>query len=382
MLDIKHQKYYDIFNNIKMNLTMVKWRGKMKKEIVMMVGPTAVPERVLKAMNRNSISHRSEEYCKIHERVVEGLQKLFGTENEVFILTSSGTGAMEAAIQNCFSPGDHVVIPVIGTFSEQFAKMAEAYQLKVTRVEFELGEAAQVDRVMEYVREDTKGIFVIHNESSTGVTNDLESFGKALEGRDALLITDSVSGAGGLEMKMDEWKIDIVLSGSQKALMVPAGLSFISLSQKAWKATESSKLPKYYFDLKKAREFQKINQTPNTPAVYNVFAVEEALNMIFEEGLENVYRRHIDNTNQIIEGVRNLGYDIFPKDDKYASKTLTAVYAPGKAKKIVKGLKEQGVIVNTGLFPIEEDVFRVGVMGYVYKDDVEGFLEALSRLSK
>lgn len=382
MLDIKHQKYYDIFNNIKTNLTMVKWRGKMKKEIVMMVGPTAVPERVLKAMNRNSISHRSEEYCKIHERVVEGLQKLFGTENEVFILTSSGTGAMEAAIQNCFSPGDHVVIPVIGTFSEQFAKMAEAYQLKVTRVEFELGEAAQVDRVMEYVREDTKGIFVIHNESSTGVTNDLESFGKALEGRDALLITDSVSGAGGLEMKMDEWKIDIVLSGSQKALMVPAGLSFISLSQKAWKATESSKLPKYYFDLKKAREFQKINQTPNTPAVYNVFAVEEALNMIFEEGLENVYRRHIDNTNQIIEGVRNLGYDIFPKDDKYASKTLTAVYAPGKAKKIVKGLKEQGVIVNTGLFPIEEDVFRVGVMGYVYKDDVEGFLEALSRLSK
>lgn len=354
----------------------------MKKEIVMMVGPTAVPERVLKAMNRNSISHRSEEYCKIHERVVKGLQKLFGTENEVFILTSSGTGAMEAAIQNCFSPGDHVVIPVIGTFSEQFAKMAEAYQLKVTRVEFELGEAAQVDRVMEYVREDTKGIFVIHNESSTGVTNDLESFGKALEGRDALLITDSVSGAGGLEMKMDEWKIDIVLSGSQKALMVPAGLSFISLSQKAWKATESSKLPKYYFDLKKAREFQKINQTPNTPAVYNVFAVEEALNMIFEEGLENVYRRHIDNTNQIIEGVRNLGYDIFPKDDKYASKTLTAVYAPGKAKKIVKGLKEQGVIVNTGLFPIEEDVFRVGVMGYVYKDDVEGFLEALSRLSK
>lgn len=382
MLDIKHQKYYDIFNNIKTNLSMVKWRGKMKKEIVMMVGPTAVPERVLKAMNRNSISHRSEEYCKIHERVVEGLQKLFGTENEVFILTSSGTGAMEAAIQNCFSPGDHVVIPVIGTFSEQFAKMAEAYQLKVTRVEFELGEAAQVDRVMEYVREDTKGIFVIHNESSTGVTNDLESFGKALEGRDALLITDSVSGAGGLEMKMDEWKIDIVLSGSQKALMVPAGLSFISLSQKAWKATESSKLPKYYFDLKKAREFQKINQTPNTPAVYNVFAVEEALNMIFEEGLENVYRRHIDNTNQIIEGVRNLGYDIFPKDDKYASKTLTAVYAPGKAKKIVKGLKEQGVIVNTGLFPIEEDVFRVGVMGYVYKDDVEGFLEALSRLSK
>ncbi|GFN36275.1 pyridoxal-phosphate-dependent aminotransferase family protein [Tepidimicrobium xylanilyticum] len=353
----------------------------MKKEIVMMVGPTFVPEKVLKAMNRKSISHRSEEYCKIHGKVVEGLKRIFGTENEVLILTSSGTGAMEAAIQNCFSPGDQVVVPVIGTFSEQFAKMAESHQLKVVRVEFELGEAADVDRVMEYVTEETKGVFVIHNESSTGVTNDLESFGKALEAKNTLLITDSVSGAGGLKMKMDEWKIDVVLCGSQKALMVPAGLSFISLSQKAWKATKSSKLPKYYFDLNKAREFQKINQTPNTPAVYNVFAVEEALNMIFEEGLENVYKRHINNTNRIIEGVRKLGYDIFPKDDRYASKTLTAVYAPGKAKAIVKGLKEQGVIVNTGLSPIEEDVFRVGVMGYVFEEDVGGFIEALAKLS-
>lgn len=202
-----------------------------------------------------------------------------------------------------------------------------------------------------------------------------------MEGKDTLLITDSVSGAGGLEMKMDEWGIDIVLSGSQKALMVPAGLSFISLSDKAWEATKSSNLPKYYFDLNKARKFQDINQTPNTPAVYNIFAVDEALKMIFEEGLDNVYKRHIENTERIIEGVRKLGYDIFPKDERYASRTLTAVYAPGKAKKIVEGLKDQGIIVNTGLAPIAEDVFRVGVMGYVYKEDVDVFLEALSKLN-
>lgn len=353
----------------------------MKKEVVMMVGPTAVPDRVLKAMNRKSISHRSKEYCEIHARVREGLKKVFGTKNEVFILTSSGTGAMEAAIQNCFSVGDEVVVPVLGTFSEQFALMAEAHQLKVIRVKFELGEAADVDKVMEYVTPDTKGLFVIHNESATGVTNDLQAFGKVLEGKDTLLITDSVSGAGGLEMKMDEWGIDIVLSGSQKALMVPAGLSFISLSDKAWEATKSSNLPKYYFDLNKARKFQDINQTPNTPAVYNIFAVDEALKMIFEEGLDNVYKRHIENTERIIEGVRKLGYDIFPKDERYASRTLTAVYAPGKAKKIVEGLKDQGIIVNTGLAPIAEDVFRVGVMGYVYKEDVDVFLEALSKLN-
>lgn len=353
----------------------------MKREVVMMVGPTAVPDRVLNAMNRKSISHRSKEYCEIHQRVREGLKKIFKTENEVLILTSSGTGAMEAAIQNCFSVGDEVVVPVLGTFSEQFALMAEAHQLKVTRVKFELGEAADLDKVMEYVTPNTKGVFVIHNESSTGVTNDLKSFGEALKGKDTLLVTDSVSGAGGIEMKMDEWNIDIVLTGSQKALMVPAGLSFISLSDKAWEAAKNSNHPKFYFDLNKAREFQEINQTPNTPAVYNVFAVDEALKMIFEEGLDNVYRRHIENTNRIIEGVRKLGYDIFPKDERYASRTLTAVYAPGKAKKIVEGLAEQGVIVNTGLAPIAEDVFRVGVMGYVYKEDVDLFLEALSKLS-
>lgn len=353
----------------------------MKKEVSMMVGPTAVPDRVLKAMNRKSISHRSKEYCEIHQRVREGLKKIFKTENEVFVLTSSGTGAMEAAIQNCFSFGDEVIVPVIGTFSEQFASMAEAYQLKVIRVKFDLGESADVNKVMEHVTENTKGLFVIHNESSTGVTNDLKAFGKALEGSGILLITDSVSGAGGLEMRMDEWNIDIALSGSQKALMVPAGLSFISLSDKAWQAAESSNIPKFYFDLKKSRKFQGVNQTPNTPAVYNVFAVDEALKIIFEEGLDNVYKRHIENTNRIIEGVRKLGYDIFPKDEKYASKTLTAVYAPGKAKKIVKGLAEQGIIVNGGLAPVSEDVFRVGTMGYVYKEDVDAFLDALSKIS-
>ena len=352
----------------------------MKREISMMVGPTAVPERVLNAMNRKSISHRSKEYCEIHERVRNGLKKLFKTENEVYIVTSSGTGAMEAAIQNCFSFGDEVVVPVLGTFSKQFADMAEAYQLKVIRVEFDLGEAADVGKVMDHLTPNTKGVFIIHNESATGISNDLEAFGKALGDSDILLITDSVSGAGGLEMRMDEWNIDVVLSSSQKALMVPAGLSFISLNDKAWRAVENSNIPKFYFDLKKARAFQEKNQTPNTPSVYNVFAVDEALKMIFEEGLDNVYKRHTENTMRIIEGVKELGYSIFPKDEKYASKTLTAVYAPGKAKEIVKALGEQGIVVNGGLDPIADDMFRVGTMGYVYKEDVEAFLEALAKI--
>lgn len=354
----------------------------MKEEILMMVGPSAVPERVLNAMNRPSISHRSNEYMEIHKRVRNGLKKLFQTENEVFIITSSGTGSMEAAIQNCFSFGDEIVVPVLGNFSKQFADMAEAFKLKVIRVEIELGKRAEVKDVMSHVTENTKGVFVVHNESATGVFNDLEAFGKELKNKDILFVSDSVSGAAGLPVKMDDWGIDVLLSSSQKALMVPAGLSFISLSEKAWSKVESSDIPKYYFDLKKARDFQSKNQTPNTPAVYNLFAVDEALKMILEEGIENVYKRHEENTLKIIEGVKKMGLDIFPKEEKYASRTLTAVYAKGRAKELVKGLKEEGIIVNGGLGTMAEDVFRVGTMGYVYKEDVDAFLEALEKLVK
>lgn len=164
--------------------------------------------------------------------------------------------------------------------------------------------------------------------------------------------------------------------------MVPAGLSFIALSEKAWSKVDSSDIPKFYFDLKKARDFQSKNQTPNTPAVYNMFAVDEALKMIFEEGIDNVYKRHEENTLRIIEGVRKMGLDIFPKDDKYASRTLTAVYAKGRAKELVRGLGEEGIVVNGGLGSIAEDVFRVGTMGYVYKEDVDAFLETLEKLVK
>lgn len=352
----------------------------MKKERLMMVGPTGVPDRVLNAMNRPSISHRSKEYMEVHARVREGMKQLFKTQNEVFILTSSGTGAMETAIQNCFSFGDEVVVAVLGNFSKQFADMAEAYKLKVIRVEVELGKRAEVEDVMSHVTENTKGVFIVHNESSTGVFNDLEAFGKELKDKDILFISDSVSGAGGLEVKMDEWGIDILLSSSQKALMVPAGLSFISLSEKAWNRVENSDIPKFYFDLKKSRDFQEKNQTPNTPAVYNIFAVDEAMKMIFEEGLENVYKRHEENTKTIIEGVKKLGFGIFPKDEKYASRTLTAVYSKGRAKELVEGLKREGIVVNGGLGEIAEDVFRVGTMGYVYKEDIDAFLETLEKI--
>lgn len=352
----------------------------MDKKIQLMVGPTTIPNRVLHAMNRQVISHRCEEYFEIHERVEDNLKKLFQTKNDVLILTTSGTGTMESVIQNCFSPKDKVVVPIIGNFSERYAKIAEVYGLNVKRVNFELGETANVGRVMEQVDVDTKGVLLVHNESSTGVYNDLEAFGKALKDTDTLLVTDSVSGAGGLEIKMDEWNVDVALTSSQKALMAPPGLGFVCLSDKAWEAVEKSKFPKFYFDYRKAKESNKTYQTPWTPAIFTVFAIDESLNMILEEGLDNLYSRHKKNTELIIEGVNKLGLSIFPKDKNYASPTLTCVSVPGKSKTIVKNLAEEGIIVNGGLAPLAEDTFRVGTMGYVSENDVAAFLYALEKV--
>lgn len=350
------------------------------KEIQLMVGPTTIPERVLHAMNRQIISHRSPEFCKIQESVSMNLKKLFQTKNDVYTLTCSGTGAMETAIQNCFSPGDKVVGVVTGNFGERISTIAETFGLNVTRVKFELGETADVNKIMEYVDSDTKGVLVIQNESSTGVFNDLKVLGDALKDTNALLVADSVSGMGGIEVKMDEWNVDVLFTSSQKALMTPPGISFISLSEKAWNAVENSKNPKFYFDLKKAREYSSINQTPWTCPVLTIYGVEEALNMIFEEGLDNVLNRHKKNANLVREGVKKLGFSLFAKDENYASPTLTAVRAPGKSKMIVKALAEEGVIIGGGLKPLSEDIFRVGTMGYVSENDIAAFLYALEKV--
>ncbi len=349
----------------------------MEKKVYMMVGPTTIPQRVLNAMNVESFSHRTDKYSALQENVTTNLKKIFNTENEVFVLTSSGTGAMEATIQNCFSAGDEVIVPTIGKFSDQYAYMCELYGLNVIRVPFEDGETADVNKVMEKVNPKTRGVFVVHNESSTGVYNDIESFGKALKDTNALLVVDSVSGLGGLEIKMDEWNIDVVFTSSQKALMAPPGLAFLAISDKAWAYVEESKFPKYYFDFKLAREHNKKNQTLVTPTIYTLLAVNESLNIMFEEGLDNIYKRHEENTQMIIEGVKRLGLSLFAKDEKFASRTLTAIYVPGKSKEIVKALAERGVIVNGGIGALGEDVFRVGTMGYVSKNDVLLFLNAL-----
>ena len=352
----------------------------MKKNILMIAGPTAIPEKALAAMNRQIIFHRSREFEKISQELTENLKKVFKTKNDVMVLTGSGTSAMEAAIENCFSAGDEVVVVVLGVFSARMADMAEAFGLKVTRVVKEYGEVATAKEVMQYVTENTKGVFVIHNESATGVTSDLKSFGEALKDTGALLVVDTVSGIGAIEFEMDAWHIDVAFASSQKALMGAPGTAVICLSDKAWKATESATLPRFYLDLAKAREFGKKGQQPWTPAIYSFIGLNESVKMIVEEGIDQVVARNTRLSQMVVEGLGKLGIHLFAKDSSYASKSVNT-FAYDKAPLFVEKLKEEyGIEIYNGQADLHDTTFRVGTMGYVAETDVAAFLYAAGKV--
>lgn len=354
----------------------------MKKEILLMAGPTAIPELAIKAMNRQVMFHRSKDFETITAELNNNLKTVFQTKNDVITLTGSGTSAMEAAISNCFCKGDEVIVVVLGVFSERMAKVAEAFGLNVRRVVKPLGEVATVEDIKPFMSENVKGVIVIHNESATGVTSDLKAFGDYLKDTNALLITDSVSGMGALEFRMDEWHVDVAFTGSQKALMGPPGLAFISLSDKAWKAAETSDLPKFYLNLKVAREFLKKDQHPWTPAVYQVIGVNETVKMMVEEGMENIWKRNKELSAMVVDGLGKLGIHLFAKDSSWAS-TSVCTFAYEKSREFVAALKEEyGISVYGGQDTLVNTTFRVGVMGYVSETDIVAFLYAAEKVLK
>ncbi len=352
----------------------------MKKEIMLMAGPTAIPEREIKAMDRQIIFHRSKEFEDITKELNTNLKKVFKTRNDVMVLTGSGTSAMEAAIENCFSAGDEVVAVVLGVFSERMAAMAEAFGLKVTRVVKPLGEAAAVEDVMPYVTEKTKGVFVVHNESATGVTSDIKAFGEALKDTNALLVVDTVSGVGSIEFAMDDWHVDVAFASSQKALMGAPGTAVICLSDKAWEAAKTATLPKFYFNLTLARDFGRKGQHPWTPAIYSIIGLNESVKMIIEEGIDRVVERNTGFSRMVVEGMEKLGIGLFAKDASYASKSVnTFVY--DKSPQFVAKLKEEfGIQIYNGQAELYDTTFRVGTMGYVAETDIAAFLYAAAKV--
>lgn len=344
-------------------------------------GPTPCPPEILQALSRQMIDHRGSEFVSIFNRATDKLKQVFMTKNDVLILTGSGTGGMEAAIVNMLSPGDKVLAISIGSFGDRFINIAKAFGADVTPLNFEWGKAADPDTIRKALQAEPKikAVLVTHNETSTGVTNDLAAISSVVKSFDKLLLVDSISGMSSIKCAVDEWHLDVVLSGSQKGWMIPPGLVFASVSPEAWKANASAKMPRFYWNFAEAKKFAEKGQTPWTPAVSVVFALDVALDMMLKEGLTNIFARHARVSKTARDGAKSLGLTLFA-DEKYASNTVTAVNAPKgvNVKNLRKILREEHeVVLAGGQGKLEEAIFRIGHLGWVYETNIKTVIEAL-----
>ncbi|MCL2338158.1 MAG: alanine--glyoxylate aminotransferase family protein, partial [Firmicutes bacterium] len=264
------------------------------KAYLMIPGPTPVPPAVTGAMTAPVIGHRSESFQVLYSGIIAKVQQLFQTKNEIYVLTSSGTGGMESAVANTVSPGDKVLTLVAGKFGERWTELCKGYGAEVIEENFPWGTAVDVQVVKNILaaHPDIKVVFATQNETSTAVVNDIEAIGKAVAATPALFVVDGVSGVGGIEIKVDQWQVDILTTGSQKSLMLPPGLALQSISAKAWPVIEENKSPRYYFDLRKARKQYAKWNTSFTPAVSLFIGLNAALDLMLAEGMDNVYARH------------------------------------------------------------------------------------------
>lgn len=345
-----------------------------RDKLLMTPGPTMLPPRVLEVMGRQIIHHRTKEFEYILEGLEEDLKFVFQTKNPVLMFAASGTGAMESAIVNLFSTGDKVLVISVGAFGDRFAEIAEVYKLNVMKLSVEWGEAVDTNKVKEILDEDVlkeiKAVIMTHNETSTGVTNDIEAVAKLTKDTERLLIVDAISSLGGLDLQTDNWGIDVVISGSQKALMAPPGLAFVSVSDKAWEACERSDMPKFYWDYikyKKGLLKESSQNPPYTPAISLMCGQAEALKMIKEEGLDKVFENHRKLAFATQAGVQSMGLELFPKQE-VSSYIVTAVKSPegvdmGKVIKILN-LKHD-IMITGGQKHLKGKIFRIGHCGYV-----------------
>jgi len=328
------------------------------------------------------VGHRSADFKEAFAECTAGLKSVFKTQNDVFIFTSSGTGAMEAALANTISPGDAVLSVVNGVFGERLAKIAEVYGAQVERLEFAPGEAADPARLEQALgRRAFKAVTVTHNETSTGVLNDLETLARLVRQTDALLIVDTISGVLSAPLETDAWGIDLLISGSQKAFMLPPGLAFLAVSPRAWRAVEKCNSPVFYFSLKAMRKSAQLNETAYTPAVGLFFGLQEALRVIFEEGIEASIARHQLLRRAVRAGVRALRFELLAEECA-ASNSVTAIRAPAglDEEKLRKTMRSKfSVLITGGQGDLKGKIFRIGHLGYVFEPDVIATFGALEQ---
>jgi len=344
-------------------------------------GPTPLPSEVLQAMTKQMINHRGVEFGQILSGVTDKLKQLFQTKGDVFLLTGSGTGGLEAAIVNTLSPGDTVLSVSIGVFGERFAAIAGQFGAEVIPLRFEWGKAADVDTVRQALQAEPKikAVLVTHNETSTGVTNDLASISSVVKEFDKLLLVDAISGLGSISLPVDEWHCDVTVTGSQKGWMAPPGLAMVSVSQEAWQAHSKAKMPHFYWDFTRAKSYLEKWQTPWTPAISTVFALSISLEMMLREGLHNIIARHARVAKAARDGVKSLGLPLFA-DESHASNTVTAVASADglDTKKMLQILREEHkVILGGGQQRLDGKIFRIGHLGWVTEDDIKTVISAL-----
>jgi len=344
-------------------------------------GPTPLPDEILKVLSRQMINHRGEEFIQMMADITSNLKKLFQTKNDVFLLTSSGTGGLEAAIVNTLSPGDKVLSVSNGAFGKRFADIAQQFGAEVIPVHFEWGKAADADAVRQALRTEpeVKAVLVTHNETSTGITNDLASISSVVKEFDKLLLVDAISSLGAINLPVDEWHCDVAVTASQKGWMAPPGLAMVSVSQQAWQAHSEAKMPRFYWDFTQAKNYLEKGQTPWTPAISVVFALKVSLEMMLQEGLPNIIARHARIAKVARDGVKSLGLSPFA-DESHASSTVTAVAASDglDVAKMLKILREEhDVVLAGGLRELAGKIFRIGHLGWVNEDDIETVISAL-----
>lgn len=357
----------------------------MKKRYLLAPGPTPVPAEALLAMARPIIHHRTPQFSRVFKEAAELLRYLFQTEQDVLILASSGTGAMEGSISNLFSPGDEVIVVNGGKFGERWGNISENYGLKVHWINVEWGNAVDPAVVEQTLEKNplVKGVLTQASETSTCVEHPIKELAELTRSRECLLIVDGITAVGVFDVPMDAWGIDVLVSGSQKALMLPPGLAFVALSEKAWGFREKARLPRFYFDFDKERKALKKDTTAYTPAVSLVNGLRETLQIIKDEGLEEVFKRHSRLARATRAAVEALGMKLLAPESP--SPAVTGVYIPEEidGAAFVKYLKdEMGVTMAGGQDKLKGKIVRIAHLGYVDTFDVVTAVAAIEMALK
>jgi len=345
-------------------------------------GPTPCPPFVLEAMAQPMINHRGPEFVDLLQRVTERLKLFFQTKGDVFAMSGSGTGGLECGIVNFLSPGDRVLFVINGSFGDRFAEIGRAFGIDGRTLNFEWGMPDDPAAIDQALTEDPGiyAVYVTHNETSTGITSDLQGIAQVVRKHDKLLVVDAVSSLSCVPLATDDWGCDVVITGSQKGWMIPPGLTMISVSERGWEYHSRARIPRFFWDVGSAKKFLARGETPFTPAVSLYYGLDVALERMAQEGLEAVFERHRRVGERMRQGAKALGLSLLASDERYASNTVTAINGPEGVNvgDLLKRLRERhDIVLASGQGKLTGKIFRVGHLGFVDLPDIEAVLAGL-----